>query len=57
MLDEGLTALQRQGIQGKAITPFLLDYFRIHTGGASLRVNLDLVRANTRLATLIAAAL
>jgi pseudouridylate synthase len=57
VLDEGLTALQRQGIQGKAITPFLLDYFRIHTGGASLRVNLDLVRANTRLATLIAAAL
>ncbi len=57
VLDEGLAALQSQGIRGKAITPFLLDFFRVHTGGASLRVNLDLVRANARLATLIAAAL
>jgi pseudouridine-5'-phosphate glycosidase len=57
VLDEGLIALQRQGIRGKAITPFLLDYFRLHTGGASLQVNLNLVRANARLATQIAAAL
>ena len=57
VLDEGLLALQRQGIRGKAITPFLLDYFRVHTGGASLQVNLNLVRANARLATQIAAAL
>ena len=57
MLSEGLIALQRQGVRGKAITPFLLDYFRIHTGGASLQVNMNLVRANARLATQIAAAL
>lgn len=57
VLAEGLIALQQQGIRGKAITPFLLDYFRVHTGGASLQVNLNLVRANARLATQIAAAL
>jgi pseudouridine-5'-phosphate glycosidase len=57
VLSEGLAALQNQGVRGKAITPFLLDYFRIHTGGASLQVNLNLVRANARLATQIAAAL
>jgi pseudouridine-5'-phosphate glycosidase len=57
VLDAGLTALHQQGIRGKAITPFLLDYFRVHTGGASLQVNLNLVRANARLATQIAAAL
>jgi pseudouridylate synthase len=57
VLHEGLSALEREGIRGKAITPFLLDYFRTHTEGASLRVNLKLVRANARLATHIAAAL
>jgi pseudouridine-5'-phosphate glycosidase len=54
---DGLAAAAEQGIRGKAITPFLLDYFRVHTVGASLEVNLKLVRANARLATRIAAAL
>jgi len=57
VLSEGLIALERQDVRGKAVTPFLLDYFRINTGGASLQVNLNLVRANARLATQIAAAL
>lgn len=57
VLDEGLAALREQHVRGKAITPFLLDYFRVHTGGASLEVNLKLVRANARLAAQIAAAL
>jgi pseudouridylate synthase len=52
-----LWAAGEQGIRCKAVTPFLLDYFRVHTGGASLRVNLELVRANARLAARIAAAL
>jgi pseudouridylate synthase len=56
-LDAGLAAVREQNIRGKAITPFLLDYFRVHTGGASLQVNLNLVRNNARLATKIAAAL
>jgi pseudouridine-5'-phosphate glycosidase len=57
VLDAGLAKVREQGIRGKAITPFLLDYFRVHTHGASVQVNLNLVRANARLATQIAAAL
>jgi pseudouridine-5'-phosphate glycosidase len=57
VLNDGLQAVREQGLRGKAITPFLLDYFRVHTGGASVTVNLNLVRNNTRLATQIATAL
>jgi pseudouridylate synthase len=57
VLDGGLAAVREQGIRGKAITPFLLDYFRMHTDGASVQANLKLIRANARLATQIAAAL
>jgi pseudouridine-5'-phosphate glycosidase len=57
VLQAGLAELERQAVRGKAITPFLLDYFHTHTQGASLRVNLQIVRNNTRLAAEIAAAL
>ena len=57
VLNDGLAAVRDQGIRGKAITPFLLDYVRMHTDGVSVAVNLKLVRANARLATQIAAAL
>ncbi|MBV9326538.1 MAG: pseudouridine-5'-phosphate glycosidase [Chloroflexi bacterium] len=57
VLEAGLAAVRAQGIAGKAITPFLLDFFRAATGGASVRVNLGLVRANARLAAQIARAL
>jgi pseudouridine-5'-phosphate glycosidase len=57
VLNDGLWAAGEQHIRGKAITPFLLDYFRVHTGGASVQVNLTLVRNNVRLAAQIAAAL
>jgi pseudouridine-5'-phosphate glycosidase len=57
VLADGLAAARDHGVRGKAVTPFLLDYLRVHTAGASLRVNLNLVRANARLATQIAAAL
>lgn len=57
VLNDGLAAVRDLGIRGKAVTPFLLDYFRTHTRGVSVEVNLKLVRANARLATQIAAAL
>jgi pseudouridine-5'-phosphate glycosidase len=57
VLDQGLAAARAQNIRGKAVTPFLLEYFRVHTAGASVKVNLSLVRGNARLATQIAAAL
>jgi pseudouridine-5'-phosphate glycosidase len=57
VLNTGLGAAREQGVRGKAITPFLLDYLRVHTGGASVKVNAHLVRDNARLAAQIAAAL
>jgi pseudouridylate synthase len=57
VLHDALSAAQRNGIQGKAITPFLLEHFHTHTSGASLEVNLALLRANARLAAQIARAL
>jgi pseudouridylate synthase len=57
VLDAGLRAVAEHRVRGKAITPFLLEFFHEHTGGASLRINLNLVRANARLAAHIAAGL
>jgi pseudouridylate synthase len=57
VLQAGLAEANRQGIRGKAVTPFLLDFFHSHTAGASLEVNLKLVRNNARLAAQIAVAL
>jgi pseudouridine-5'-phosphate glycosidase len=57
VLAAGLAEVQRRAIRGKAVTPFLLDYFRSETSGESLRVNLQIVRNNARLAARIACAL
>jgi pseudouridine-5'-phosphate glycosidase len=56
-LEAGLRAAAEQHVRGKAVTPFLLDYFHRQTGGASLRVNVALVKANARLAAQVAGAL
>ncbi|HEX5493136.1 MAG TPA: pseudouridine-5'-phosphate glycosidase [Mycobacteriales bacterium] len=56
VLDEALAALDRDGVRGKAVTPFLLDYFHRHTAGASLEVNVRIVARNAHLAGQIAAA-
>ena len=45
---------QAQGIQGKAVTPFLLGRIFELTEGRSLAANIGLVRANARLAAKIA---
>lgn len=55
VLNDALWAAGEQHLSGKVVTPFLLDYFREHTGGESLRVNVALVKANARLAAQIAA--
>ena len=56
-LREGLAELERQGIEGKDVTPFLLDHFLSATEGASLEANVRLVLRNARLAAGIAAEL
>jgi pseudouridine-5'-phosphate glycosidase len=56
VLTDALTAAQRQGVTGKAVTPFLLDHFQRHTEGASLEVNVDIAVSNIALGGAIATA-
>jgi pseudouridylate synthase len=57
LLDEGMALVARRGISGKDVTPALLEHFHAGSGGASLRANLALVRANAELAAQVAVAL
>jgi pseudouridine-5'-phosphate glycosidase len=55
-LAAGLAAVKANGVIGKDVTPFLLDFFHRETQGASLTANVKLVLNNARLAAEIAAA-
>ncbi len=55
-LTAGLAEVERRGVVGKDVTPFLLAWFHEHTAGASLAANVALVLANAELAAAIAAA-
>jgi pseudouridylate synthase len=56
VLSAGLAAADTQGVRGKDVTPFLLDFFHRETHGASLAANVALVLSNARLAAEVAAA-
>jgi pseudouridine-5'-phosphate glycosidase len=56
VLAAALEAAAAANVTGKDITPFLLDFFHRETAGASLDVNVRLVRRNAGLAARIAAA-
>ncbi|HME16731.1 MAG TPA: pseudouridine-5'-phosphate glycosidase [Mycobacterium sp.] len=56
VLTAGLAAVETQGVRGKDVTPFLLDFFHRETHGASLAANVALVLSNARLAAEVAAA-
>ncbi|MFY1627364.1 pseudouridine-5'-phosphate glycosidase [Micromonospora sp. WMMD723] len=55
-LAEGLARLGREGVTGKAVTPFLLAHFHSATEGASLAVNVRIILRNADLAARIAVA-
>jgi pseudouridylate synthase len=55
VLAAGLAAAEEQGVSGKEVTPFLLDFLQRETAGASLEVNVRLVLRNAELAAHIAA--
>ena len=55
-LAEGLERLGRDGVTGKAVTPFLLAYFHETTHGESLAVNVRIILRNAALAAQIAKA-
>ncbi len=56
VLAAALAAAETQGVRGKDVTPFLLDFFHRETHGASLAANVALVLSNARLAAEVAVA-
>ena len=54
LLESGLAAADRDGVHGKDVTPYLLDWFHRESQGESLRANVALVRSNARLAAEVA---
>jgi pseudouridylate synthase len=57
VLDSGLAGLARDGVRGKAVTPYLLDHFHRETAGASQAVNVRIILRNATLAAQVAAEL
>jgi pseudouridylate synthase len=55
-LAEGLARAEREGVTGKAVTPFLLAHFHEATEGRSLAVNVRLILRNAALAAQISVA-
>jgi len=56
LLKAGLESAAAKNITGKAVTPFLLDFFHNASNGESLRVNIEIIKSNAKLAAQIAAA-
>lgn len=56
ILAGGLAAASGNGIIGKAVTPFLLEYFHTTSQGESLAVNIEIIKSNSALAADIAVA-
>ena len=56
IVGDAFVAAEREGVRGKDVTPFLLDYIQRQSDGVSLRVNLDVVRNNVAVAADIATA-
>ena len=57
VLAAGLAKANAEGISGKYVTPFLLDYFHHNSEGESLRANIDIILSNAALAAEMAVAL
>lgn len=57
ILASGLARAQQNGIDGKAVTPFLLEHFHKASDGQSLKINTEIIKSNCALAAEIAVAL
>jgi len=57
ILASGLARAQQDGIDGKAVTPFLLEHFHKASDGQSLKINTEIIKSNCALAAEIAVAL
>ena len=56
LIKTALIAANSAGIQGKAVTPYLLSYLSQASGGATLKANMDLLVSNASVAAQIAVA-
>jgi pseudouridylate synthase len=56
LIEDALQSAEAAGIQGKAVTPYLLDYLAKSSGGKTLQTNIDLLINNARVAAQIAVA-
>lgn len=54
LLKDGLTKARENNVTGKAVTPFLLEFFHANSDGESLKVNIEIIKSNSRLAAQIA---
>lgn len=57
LLGDAIEEARNQGIRGQGMTPFLLDHIQRGTGGASLKVNVEVYKGNVALGGAIAKAL
>jgi pseudouridine-5'-phosphate glycosidase len=57
ILASGLAKAEKEGVTGKAVTPFLLEHFHTTSQGESLAINTEIIKANCLLAAQIAVAL
>jgi pseudouridine-5'-phosphate glycosidase len=57
ILEAGLSAAAAKSITGKGVTPFLLEHFHSTSKGESLRVNIEIIKSNSKLAAQIACSL
>ncbi len=57
ILARGLEKAAKEGITGKAVTPFLLEHFHTTSKGESLAINTEIIKSNCLLAAQIAVAL
>ncbi|MGZ4610516.1 MAG: pseudouridine-5'-phosphate glycosidase, partial [Actinomycetes bacterium] len=56
LLHDGLAAASTEGVHGKDVTPFLLDFFHRESNGVSLEANIRIILRNAALAAQIATA-
>lgn len=57
ILAAGLAKAVHEGVDGKAVTPFLLEHFHTASHGESLSINTEIIKSNCALAAQIAVAL
>ena len=57
ILASGLAHAKRDGIDGKLVTPYLLEHFHTASEGESLSINTEIIKSNCALAAEIAVAL